>query len=134
MTGLHEAARGYLDTPFRHQGRSRSGLDCIGLLVLALADCGRAVDDVTSYGANPYRGQLEANLLREFGPAISKADAQPGDIVAIDFAGATRHVGVLGEYVHGGLSLIHTDQDVGRVVEHRLDGKWARRITGVWRA
>jgi len=135
VTPLHEAARAYLGTPFRHQGRSRSGLDCIGLLVLALADAGRAVADVTTYGRDPHNGLLEANLIREFGPAIAKEDARPGDLVAMAYLGrVTRHVAVLGDYPEGGLSLIHTDQTLGRVVEHRLDGVWARRITGVWRA
>lgn len=139
MTSLHEAARGYLGTPFRHQGRSRGGVDCIGLLVLALRDCGRQVEDVTTYSANPHNGLLEANLLREFGPALALSDARPGDLVAIAYVRSanrqvTRHVAVLGDYPEGGLSLIHTDQSVGHVVEHRLDGAWARRITGVWRA
>ncbi|SDW95310.1 C40 family peptidase [Lysobacter enzymogenes] len=133
MTGLHEAARAYLRSPFLHQGRSGSGLDCVGLLVLALKDCGRAVDDVTSYGRDPHRGLLEARLVDEFGPAIALDDLQPGDVVAIDFAGAVRHVAIVGDYVHGGVSLIHTDESLGEVIEHRIDAKWARRIKGAWR-
>jgi cell wall-associated NlpC family hydrolase len=138
MIKLHEAARSYLGIPFRHQGRSRNGLDCIGLLVMALRDCGRPVQDVTTYGENPHNGLLELNLLREFGPAIDLSDASPGDLVAIAYARrlnrfVTRHVAVLGDYPKGGLSLIHTDQAIGHVIEHRLDGNWAGRITGVWR-
>lgn len=133
MTTLHEAARGYLGTPFRHQGRSRSGLDCVGLVVLAMADAGRALQDVTTYARNPHHGLLEQHLVEAFGPAISRTDLQPGDVVAIDFAGATRHVAIVGDYPGGGLSLIHTDQMVGRVTEHRLDARWHRRITGAWR-
>lgn len=133
MNALHEAARGYLGTPFHHQGRSRSGLDCVGLVVLAMADCGRPVDDVTSYGRNPHGGQLEAQLARAFGPAIHRDDMQPGDVVAIAFHRVVRHVGIVCDYAHGGLSLIHTDIDVGEVTEHRIDAAWARRIKGVWR-
>lgn len=133
MTRLHEAARGYIGCPFQHQGRSRRGLDCVGLVVLALADCGRAVEDVTNYGRDPHLGLLESNLVREFGPAISLDDLQPGDIVAIAFAGAARHVAIVGDYVHGGLSLIHTDESLGAVVEHRVDGAWAKKIRGGWR-
>lgn len=134
MTLLHEAARAYLGVPFRHQGRSRNGLDCIGLLVMALADYGRSVEDVTTYGKDPHNGLLEENLTREFGPAIPKEEARPGDLAAIAYTRrVTRHVAVLGEYTEGGLSLIHTDQSLGRVVEHRLDSKWAKLIMGVWR-
>ncbi|QQP96486.1 C40 family peptidase [Lysobacter enzymogenes] len=133
MTALPEAARGYLGSPFRHQGRSRSGLDCVGLVVLALADQGRAVADVTTYGRDPHHGLLEQHLVETFGPAIARTDLHPGDIVAIEYSGATRHVAIVGDYPGGGLSLIHTDQTVGRVTEHRLDSRWHRRITGAWR-
>lgn len=133
MMTLYAASRSYLGVPFRHQGRSRSGLDCIGLLVRSLLDIGRRVKDVTTYGPDPHHGLLEENLTREFGPSHGKSDLQPGDIVSIAYARATRHVGIIGEYLHGGLSLIHTDQSVGRVTEHRLDAKWHRRITGAWR-
>lgn len=133
MSALHEAARAYLGCPFQHQGRSRRGLDCVGLVVMCLADCGRPVEDITTYGREPHSGLLESHLLRAFGPAIHRDEMQPGDIVAIDFAGAVRHVGITGDYPYGGLSLIHTDQSLGQVIEHRLDAKWAARIKGVWR-
>lgn len=133
MTTLYEAARAYLGTPFRHQGRSRSGLDCVGLVVLSLADIGHAVADVTTYGPNPHHGLLEQHLVETFGPSIGRSDLQPGDIVSIAFVRATRHVAIVGDYPGGGLSLIHTDQMVGRVTEHRLDSRWHRCITGAWR-
>lgn len=71
--------------------------------------------------------------MREFGPSLGRFDLQPGDVVSIAYARATRHVGVVGDYPFGGLSLIHTDLMVGMVTEHRLDSKWHRRITGAWR-
>lgn len=133
MMELHQAARKYLGCAFKHQGRSREGMDCVGLVVMSLADCGRQVADVTSYGRDPHNGLLERNLSATFGPAISMDQMRPGDIVAIDFAGAVRHVAIIGVYEFGGLSLIHTDESVGRVVEHRLDSKWLSRIKGIFR-
>jgi len=133
MTALHEAARGYLHVPFFHQGRSRSGLDCVGLVVSALNDCGHSVSDFSAYGRNPYQGQLEDRLCAVLGQPIDKSAMAPGDVVAIDFAGVIRHVGIVGEYPDGGLSLIHTCDSVGRVTEHRIDKKWDRRIKKVWR-
>lgn len=130
---LAEAARTYLGVPWAHQGRTRAGLDCVGLPVLALADCGRSIADVTTYGRNPHGGQLERHLEAAFGAPIPKSEMVAGDLVAIAFRVAVRHVGIVGTYTGGGLSLIHTDQMVGRVTEHRIDAAWLDRIKAVYR-
>lgn len=135
---LSVAARSYLrwgllgrPVPFLHQGRNPDiGIDCIGLLVLACRDCGIPVMDVTSYGRNPVNGELERQLRLHFGPP--KDSIQADDFVTIDYKGATRHVAIVGHHPDG-LSLIHTSMSHGRVTEHRIDRKWTRRITGVYR-
>lgn len=43
-------ARTYLDVRFRHQGRSRNGLDCIGLCVVAMRAIERPLWDSPAYG------------------------------------------------------------------------------------
>jgi len=130
---LDEAARTFLGVPFRHQGRNPSvGLDCIGLLVAAATVLGlpQVAGDSTAYGRDPAHGLLESYMRDLFGSPVS--DMQPGDIVAIDFKGAIRHVGIVG--IHpGGLSLIHTNFSVGKVTEARLDDRWLKRIKAVYR-
>lgn len=44
-----------------------------------------------------------------------------------------QHVGLLGDYVHGGLSLIHADAMFGAVVEHSFSGDWIARTIEVYR-
>ena len=131
---LDIAARAYLGVPFRHQGRSAAtGIDCVGLLVLAANDCGHStVADRTDYGRDPVNGMLEAQLRAAFGAPVAVATMQPGDVAAIAFMGAVRHVGVIGEHPDG-LSLIHTNSAVGRVTEARIDAKWAKRIVSIYR-
>lgn len=128
---LDEAARKWLGVRFQHQGRSRSGMDCAGLVVCSARMCGRAIEDFTAYGRDPHDGELESHLRRVFGDPVE--DIRPGDIPAIDYKGAIRHVGIAGEYVHGGLSLIHTSHFTGCVTEHRIDDRWMRRIRQVYR-
>lgn len=142
---LSEAARGYLGVNFAHQGRNPAvGIDCIGLIVLACRDIGRELVDSTDYGRNPHNGVLERHLRANFGapawcgcPTCRNRTAvpplQPDAIVSIDYAGATRHLALVGAHPDGGLSLIHTNQHVGRVTEHALDARWLKRITGVYR-
>jgi len=130
---LDEAARKYLGVKFLHQGRNpQVGIDCVGLVVLAASDCGIPVwhYDHTGYSKDPANGQLEARLKTAFGD--SKEDIQPGDVVSIDFRGATRHLAVVGQ-ADDGLTLIHTSSSSGRVSEHRLANPWLKRITGIYR-
>lgn len=132
---LDQAARAYLGVPFSHQGRNPDiGIDCIGLLVCAAGDCGlpQVAGDSTAYGRDPVDGLLESHLAALFGPLLPSGDMRPGDIAAVRFLGAVRHVGVVGEHPDG-LSLIHTNSAVGRVTESRIDAKWLKRIAGVHR-
>jgi hypothetical protein len=57
---------------------------------------------------------------------------QPGDLALIAFHGVTRHAALIGDHADG-LSLIHAHTGSKRVIEHRLDPKWAKRITRVYR-
>jgi hypothetical protein len=58
---------------------------------------------------------------------------QPGDAAAFDFGGDPQHVGLIGNYVHGGLSLIHACSKTGRVIEHRLDDRHMKRLVAAYR-
>ena len=122
-----EYARTLIGTPWQHQGRTEAGVDCVGLCVLALRAAGYSVQDRTDYGTDPdgtLRAALDANL-------IMVDDMRAGDIALVCFR-AERHVGIIsvGDY---GFTLIHADSHAKRVVEHRIDERWARRIVGVWR-
>jgi cell wall-associated NlpC family hydrolase len=133
---LDVAARAYLGVPFLHQGRDpRVGIDCVGLLVQSAKDCGwesLLAHDFTGYARNPAHGELERRLRDALGrpPACCP---RPGDVVSIDFKGQTRHVAIVGVLPDGRLSLIHTYNAPAKVIEHGLDEKWRKRITGIYR-
>ena len=130
---IHHEARKYLGTPFRHRGRDPVvGIDCVGLAVLAARDCGWDVQDLADYTRHPKGGLLESMLRLNCGAPVS--DMQAGDLVAIRYAhaGPVRHVGIVGDHPHG-LSLIHTDSHIGRVVEQRIDQSITARIAAVYR-
>lgn len=141
-----DRARALLGVPFQHQGRdARVGLDCIGLLACVFADTPYAAHDARDYAPDPHDGLLEGRLRACFGePVVAAPGREPvplerlreGDVVALRYEHAIRHVGLIGAVQYGSerhLTLIHTDNMVGRVVEHRIDIKWARRIALVFR-
>lgn len=131
---LVEAARAYLGAPFLHQGRSPAGMDCAGLALLALRDCGHAPADMTHYGRRPWRDGLQQAVEAFYGAPV-RLPPQAGDLVlmANKPGGPPAHIAIVGDYVLGGLSLIHTRADVGRVVENRMDERELARIVAVYR-
>lgn len=125
------AARERVGTPFRHRGRTASGLDCIGLLVASMRAAGRDPEDRRTYGRAPDRDRLREAVAAHFGDPVS--EPRPGDIVLMRWADRPQHVAIVGDYAHGGLSLIHADNSFGAVTEHRLAAPWAARIVEVYR-
>jgi cell wall-associated NlpC family hydrolase len=128
-------ARTYLSPPvrFRHQGRSRRGVDCAGLLLVSMAAIGRPIADLEAYGREPLGGGLRAMMVANLGEPVPKESMQPGDMVLMRFRGEPTHVGLLGDYLYGGLSLIHTFAQIRKVVEHRLDDEWNDYVLEVFR-
>lgn len=128
------AARSYIGVRWRHQGRSRRGVDCAGLVACALQDAGRPIEDRTTYGREPYMHSLEAVLLSHFGDPLPANQMRVGDVALMHFRnGDPSHVGILGDYLYGGLSLIHAHATTRHVVEHRLDDEWAGYIVETYR-
>jgi len=140
-----ENARGWLGTRFAHQGRRRAcgsdggGVDCLGLLVGVAAECkltkdGRllAAYDELDYGHFPDEVRLFMALkacLHE----VEQDDVRTADVLLLKIDGRAQHVGIVGEYAGGGLSLIHAYAPARRVVEHRLDAAWRQKMVAVFR-
>lgn len=130
------AARGWLNTPFVHQGWTKGiACDCIGLIKgvgveLSLFDYDEHSDKARRYAAYsmlPNPRKMREGLAEFFVP-IAKDEALPGDIFYIAWAKEPQHVALMTD--HG---LIHSYSHVGKVVEHALDAEWERRICAAYR-
>jgi len=125
------AARGMVDTPFRHQGRLPGiGLDCGGLAICALIQCGYPVNDPRGYGRLPAKGMLEQALL-DHCDRIALADLLPGDLMAFAFRTESQHIAIVTSLAP--VMLLHAYADVGKVVENGCDATWQNRLRGCWR-
>lgn len=116
-------ARAWIGTPWRHQMCARAvGVDC-GQLVAGVARAlGLRDVQITGYPRIP-DGTLRGICDRYMQP-IQVGEAQAGDVVLMRFDTEPQHLGILGDYEHGGLSLIHSTLKHRKVVEHRLDDRW----------
>ena len=137
-TEVVEQARTWLGTPWMHQQRMKSvGVDCAGLIIGVARELSLVAPemDVSHYARVPDGISLLAHCdawMTRIGPA----DIQPGDVVAIRFAIDPQHLALVGNYLHGGLSLIHSLDRAGKpggsVIEHRLDSSMRRRIVAAF--
>lgn len=131
MTELAEAARRYLGVRFVHRGRRKDKLDCVGLVWIAYHDCGVSLCAPTDYGREPNVDRFKTAIENALGKPVSGPPI-PGDVVTLKTLRHPHHLAIVGEHKHG-LSLIHASGEHGRVVEHRLDETYMRRITNVYR-
>jgi cell wall-associated NlpC family hydrolase len=131
-TAFIAAARSFAGVPFRHRGRSERGLDCLGLIVVAMQAVGRLMADRASYGRNPVNDGIAEAARAHFGKPILLKNLRPGDVVLMQWHQQPNHVAIVTDYPGGGLALIHSL--AGKcVVEHRLADPWPRRIFEAYR-
>ena len=103
---LHEAARAYLGAPWLDNGRSVAGVDCIGLVWLALRDAGYVEIDPDSRAGRHMPPATLSSLIARHAARVRTQDARPDDI-ALWRMGRGSHVGIVAPWPAGGLALIH---------------------------
>lgn len=128
VRGVIRSARSCLGTPFHHQGRMKGvGLDCIGLIVVALSENGWDVCDRTDYGRRPDGVSLLAALEAHGARRVEAIEA--GDVLVFMYDKQPQHVAL----ATSADTLIHAFAPVGKVVESGISGYWRRRLWGGYR-
>lgn len=123
------AARAFLGTRFRHQGRVPGrGLDCAGVIVCAARAVGLSGYDAAGYGRLPVGHALRAHLDAAGCAEIGLEQVRPGDVYLMRFDGDPQHLALVTD-----IGILHACGDIGRVVEHRLDAVWRARIVAALR-
>lgn len=115
-----ESASSYLGTRWIHQGRNRSGVDCVGLVVTALRDIGVEVADLVGY-RRVSDGLVFMNHIRSL--TDPSEEIYPGLIGLFRDGTQPCHVGIFSEQPYG-LSLIHAYAPVGKVIEEPFIHRW----------
>ncbi len=116
-------AREWIGTPFQHQQRTKHvASDCAGLVIGVARELGLIAPefDVSGYARQPDG----ISLLRwcdQYMCRVNRSDMNPGHVVVVAYDKAPGHMGILGDYRHGGLSIIHAlIKPANEVVETRL--------------
>ena len=120
-----QTARSWIDTPYHHQARLKGvGVDCVGLVIGVGRELGMCAPD---FDVEPYaRTPDGSSLMHQAGGLMRRlpraTELQPGMVIVVALGGEPQHLGILAEYRHGGLSIIHAASNAqpGRVIETRL--------------
>lgn len=121
-------ARTWVDVPFQHQGRARSGIDCVGLPIVVLQELGAIEKDfeILDYSRRPNNGNLEQRLIAH---CTKLPEPLPGCLIAIQWERTLAHVALYTDTD----TLIHALQRYGKVIEHGFRGMWRTRYAqGAW--
>lgn len=126
-------ARTWLGTKYAHQHREKgAAVDCAGVLTMTGAALSLSTFDVTDYSTYP-EGMRLLTMCGEHMTRIPVADLKPADAVVLRIRRGPQHIGIVADYALGGLSMIHADSVIGRVVETPLDGRWMARVVAAYR-
>ena len=118
-------ARQWVGVPFRHQGRSERGIDCVGLPIVVCQNIGLIGPnfEITNYGRLPSLDLVER--LKSHCQPIPAPVA--GSLIVIAWTKIAAHVAIC-----TGETMIHAYESVGRVVEHGYRGRWIRLTHSAW--
>jgi cell wall-associated NlpC family hydrolase len=122
-----------IGVPFMHRGRSRFGVDCLGLVMLVAHEHGIALEDVAAYPLATSGEWMREECQRQL-VDIPQGQIAPGDVVQWAEVWRTPkappcNLAFVG-WAAGRQTLIHATVRHQRVVAHDLSPLWRTAI--VW--
>jgi cell wall-associated NlpC family hydrolase len=127
---LAQAAAALAGTPFRLHGRdAETGVDCVGLVALALARCGRSpvVPEGYAMRALSFAPLLRFARRNGFMPLEPADEARAGDLLLLHPAPTQAHLAI---YVGAG-GFVHAHAGLGRVTIESGPPRWP--VAARWR-
>lgn len=128
------AARAELDTPWMHQARLPGvAVDCAGLVIVVAKRLGLVAGDwdIADYGRLP-----DGTLLQRCDEHMQRITSlELGAVLVVAITDQPQHLGIVGDYRHGGWSLIHAASNArpGRVIETRLMFHRSQKLQAAYR-
>ena len=131
---LISECRTYLGVPWKHQGRSRKGVDCVGFLLLALKHL--SIETIETKGYSRHPDGVKLKEIMDSQPSFEKVNSpyKRGDIVLLRIRKEPQHVALLTESGTAELGMIHSfNGGEKKVVEHDFAEYWRQKIVSVYR-
>jgi hypothetical protein len=129
---LYQAAMQYEGVPWKHRGRTVRGMDCIGLILQAVRDCGGTLTDRINYGLEPWRDGLRDELETQFTEVFRPPKVNDIILGSFRIKHPPVHTAIIAPYPFGGLGVVHSFCEAGSVVFTRYSDRHQRLTNGVF--
>lgn len=127
--GLADAAARLIGCPFRLHGRDpATGLDCMGVVVAALAATGAIPHAPTGYRLRNLAIDQWLHFATRSGLVTAPGPIRTDDVLLITLGHCQHHLAIAADRA----SVIHAHAGLGQVVRQPLDPAW--QICAKWRA
>lgn len=128
-----DLARSYIGTPWKHKGRTKNGIDCIGVPYMVGKELGlHDYDDSLDYG----RQARNYDFMRALAPLGVRVrdltQIQDADILILRIPIFPQHVG-MASHIGNRQTMIHASVDARKVVEEYLTDEVKRTIIAAFR-
>lgn len=126
-------ARSYIGTPWKHKGRSKAGIDCIGVPYVVGKELGlHTYDDSLDYG-RVARNYDFMRAMAPLGVRVKDLNAvKDGDILVIRIPIFPQHVAIA-SHIGDWQTIIHASVDARKVVEEHLTDDIKRKVIAAFR-
>jgi cell wall-associated NlpC family hydrolase len=123
-------ARSWLGTKWQHDQQIKGvGVDCVNFLMAVAIEYGCDLPTIPKNYDRISRNNEIVDYIDANFDIIPKELMNSTDIAIFRVSGYSTHVGI----ITAPYEIIHSDNKVGKVVEHNLDGIWLRKLHSVWR-
>lgn len=126
-----EQALTYKDVPWRHMGRSRKGVDCIGLLICVGRDLGLCAPD---FDTPPYSKHPDGRMLEGFAEHCDRIPThaiRPGSMLVFSYYGSPYHTAIVIDPDTG--AMVHALASARRCIVDLISNKqYGRTLIGAW--
>lgn len=124
-------ARSWIGVKWKHQGRTRSGVDCLGLIVVTAQKLGISDADERVYSPRPDGKSLVKRFAEEM-DEISLKEIRAADVILFADSIYPCHVAFVSEK-HGQLYIIHSHATRRQVLEERYAYEWPEKARKAYR-